>query len=156
MPQVVDAPLSHKGTPISATIGARRMSATHADRLAILAGEKTEIRHHAPAAWRARPPGRPPGPCIIYTDRADGLVLTDVIWADTPWFEPLSAISPEGLKAEGFETYEEFLAYMKRRWAPKKLEIMMVVRVTRVRRLTEEDIQAFKDAAYERLYGQYA
>jgi hypothetical protein len=162
MPQVVDEPLARQNhMPKFASVGARRMPVTNGDRLAILAGEKTEIRHIAPAAWRgtATKP-RHPGPCVVYTERADGLVVTDVIWADTAWYEQIAAISEESLKAEGYESYGDWMAYMKRRHAPKSGQVqfgpMSYVRVTRVRRLTAEDIQEFKDYTYDRLYGQYA
>lgn len=70
------------------------------------------------------------------------------------WLEPLGAISPASLKAEGFESIGEFRRYWmnreKRRFMPTRM-----VTVYRVRPWQDGDHDRFAALLLDRLYGEH-
>lgn len=57
-----------------------------------------------------------PLPCAVYTQITQGGdYRTNVMILERVWSEPLFALSPDSLAAEGFDTFEEFRAYWMRR-----------------------------------------
>jgi hypothetical protein len=76
------------------------------------------------------------------------MVLEDI------WIEPLGAITPESLEAEGFETFAEFRRYFclreKTRFRPTRK-----ITVYKVRPWVEGDEQNFAKRLFERLYGPF-
>jgi hypothetical protein len=124
-----------------------------AEWAAVKIGVKREFRagcgKHS-ALWNVQTPT----PAVAYTvSRISGhrsalMVLEDV------WREPLGAISPESLAAEGFESIAEF----RRHWIAREHRSFPPLRVTtvyRVRPWTAADNREMADALLRRLYADF-
>lgn len=71
--------------------------------------------------------------------------------------EPLSAITPESIAAEGFASFEEFRRYWvtHRQARGKRFEPGRMVTVYRVRPWSPDDRQTLAEHLFDRLYGEY-
>jgi hypothetical protein len=70
------------------------------------------------------------------------------------WREPLGAISPESLAAEGFESF----AHFRRAWCIREKRLFRPLHMTtafRVRPWESDDDRAMADALLKRLYGEF-
>ena len=70
------------------------------------------------------------------------------------WREPLGAISPESLEAEGYESF----AHFRRAWCvreKRRFRPLHMTTVYRVRSWASDDHRAMADALLERLYGEF-
>lgn len=98
----------------------------------------------------------PPTPVVAYRVRSGPAGGHDakLMVLEEKWLEPLGAISPASLEAEGFESIAEFRRYWmqreKRRFAPTRM-----VTVYRVRPWHYTDRARFGDMLLERLYGEH-
>jgi hypothetical protein len=125
----------------------------HADWVAITRGVKREFRA-SPRSVSKLWDSEPPTPVVSYRFHpahgydAKLMVLEDI------WIEPLGAITPESLEAEGFETFAEFRRYFclreKTRFRPTRK-----ITVYKVRPWEDADERRFADRLFERLYGAF-
>jgi catechol 2,3-dioxygenase-like lactoylglutathione lyase family enzyme len=102
-----------------------------------------EIPH---AVDRGRQPARAP--------TADWIAVRHGQKREGVWREPLGAVSPKSLEAEGFESF----AHFRRAWCIREKRLFRPLHMTtvfRVRRWDSEDERAMADALLERLYGEF-
>lgn len=126
----------------------------HVDWVAVTRGVKREFRA-SPRAVSKLWDTEPPTPVVSYRLHpshgydARLMVLEDV------WMEPLGAITPESLEAEGFSSLAEFRRYFclreKTRFKPTRK-----ITVYKVRPWAEPDRERFAERLFERLYGAFA
>lgn len=125
------------------------------DWIAVTRGAKREFRASPKAVsnlWSVDPPT----PVVAYRVRGGPAGGHDakLMVLEDKWLEPLGAISPESLKAEGFESVAEFRRYWmareKRRFMPTRM-----VTAYRVRPWTDGDRERFADMLLDRLYGEH-
>lgn len=70
------------------------------------------------------------------------------------WKEPLGAISPESLKAEGFESLAQFRRYWMKR-TRRQFRPAALITCYRVRPWEPDDERRFGASIMERLYGAF-
>lgn len=95
-----------------------------------------------------------PAPAVAYTVNHRGEYDARLMVLERAWQEPLGAISPESLAAEGFETLAEFRRHWMRREHSRFLPTRMVF-AYRVRPWREEDREEQAALLLERLYGDF-
>lgn len=119
-------------------------------------GEKTEFRTR-PREGSNLLNVNLPTPVVAYSQRPTGGYDTWLMVLLEKRYEPLFALAsdPEGVAREGFDSYEEFRSYWRRR-KRGRFKPMEHVYVWRVRNATPEDAEEFGPAIYHRLYGEYA
>jgi hypothetical protein len=96
-----------------------------------------------------------PVPVIAWTWHKNVGYETKLMVLEDCWQEPLAAISPESLAAEGFENLGEFrrhwMAREKRRFQPLKKATVFKVRPWR----EGLDNDLFKEKLFQHLYGEH-
>jgi hypothetical protein len=118
-------------------------------------GEKTEFRTR-PREGSDLLSVNPPTPVVAYSVDGNGKYDRQLMVLLERRFEPLFAITedPDAIAREGFDSYEEFRAYWRRRrhgaYAP-----MERVFVWRVRLWEDDDDRTFGARLFTRLYGEY-
>lgn len=138
----------------------RRLSTTflrvpYGDWPAVKRGIKREFRagsgnNQVPQLWGVKTPTLVVAYSIDPQHRHDGrlMVLESMVQ------EPLGAISPESLEAEGFDSLAEFRTYWMarehRRFTPTRM-----VFAYRVRPADVSDLDAFSCHALDHLYGEF-
>lgn len=125
------------------------------DWIAVTRGIKKEFRA-SPRAVSKLWSVDPPTPVVAYRVRSGPAGGHDarLMVLEDKWLEPLGAISPASLAAEGFESIAEFRRYWmqreKRRFAPTRM-----VTAYRIRPWEDGDRARFADMLLERLYGEH-
>jgi hypothetical protein len=124
-----------------------------AEWAAVTCGSKREFRaacgKHS-ALWNVKVPT----PAIAYTVSTLGEYASMIMVLEDVWREPLGAISPISLAAEGFESISEF----RRHWIEREHRPFPPLRVTTVYRLrpwTAADDIEMADAVLRHLYGEH-
>lgn len=124
-----------------------------AEWAAVTVGAKREFRaacgKHS-ALWTVELPT----PAIAYTVNSIGDYASTIIVLEDVWREPLGAISPASLAAEGFETIGAF----RRHWMNREHRRFPPLRMTtvyRVRPWTSEDDVGMAEVVLRRLYGGF-
>lgn len=120
---------------------------------AVTVGAKREFRaacgKHS-ALWTVRLPT----PAVAYTIDAFGSHASSIMVLESVWREPLGAISPASLAAEGYESIGEF----RRHWMAREHRRFPPLRMTtvyRVRPWTPNDNMYMADLMLGRLYGDF-
>ncbi len=117
---------------------------------AVRQGLKPEFR----SSYAALTKTQTPTPVVAWTKRKDGayehrlMVLTDV------HREPISAISEESLRREGFDSFAEFRRYWIARHR-QRFEPGRMVTVYSVRPWTPNDRQEMSEYLFDRIYGEF-
>jgi hypothetical protein len=119
----------------------------------IVTGAKRELRtvgRYALIAGRIQTPELVVGYLVRrYEERRERLLVVEDAWQ-----EPLGAISPQSLEAEGFASLGEFRDYWRARvrsgWRP-----LSVVQVARLRPYTDDDAAMIGDRLLQRIYGRW-
>jgi hypothetical protein len=119
---------------------------------AVAAGTKREFRMPWVADATHSALQRVPTPVVAYskTTRIGGAGRSCLLVCERFWREPLDAISPASIEAEGFTSIKEFRGYWRYRYK-KGYDRFQQVWCFRVRPHTAEDEEHFKDVLYERL-----
>jgi len=124
-----------------------------AEWAAVTIGDKHEFRaasgKHSPL-WNVATPT----PAIAYTIDAFGRHHSSILVLEDVWREPLGAISPASIAAEGFESIGEF----RRHWMAREHRHFPPLRMTtvyRVRPWALCDSRAMADILLHRLYGEF-
>lgn len=117
---------------------------------AVRQGIKREFR----SSYAALTKTQTPTPVVAWCKKGDEyehrfMVLTHV------GREPLSAITPEGLAAEGFASFAEFRRYWVARHHRHRFEPGRMVTVYRVRPWTPDDRSTMGEYLFDRIYGEY-
>lgn len=125
------------------------------DWILVSRGGKREFRASTKAVsnlWSVEPPT----PVVAYRVRPGptGGYDSKLMVLEDKWLEPLGAITPESLAAEGFDSMAEFRRYWMRR---EKRRFMPTRKVTvyRVRLWTPEDNREMADVIFNRLYEEH-
>lgn len=125
-----------------------------ADWSAVKMGVKGEFRASGgqqTQVWNLRPPIA----VVAYAVRTSGTHDCRLMVLEKTWREPLGAISPAGLAAEGCKTLAEY----KRKWAKqnkRRFPAMKQVQVYQVRPFVPSmDVALFGTELFLRLYGEY-
>jgi hypothetical protein len=95
-----------------------------------------------------------PVPVVAYRLDSHGRYDSALMVLEVVWREPLGAISPESLEAEGFESF----AHFRRAWCIREKRLFRPLHMTtvfRVRPWDAEDNRAMADALLARLYGAF-
>lgn len=140
----------HEFRPASVSTAILRVP--RVDWSAIIAGTKTQLRHGP----RGKPLGTLPRPVVVYSHQnfksdADArlVALEDITR------EPLGAISPEGLAAEGFDSLKEFRRYWALRHHSHTFNPLLIVNVYHLALWTDGDRARFGDKLMTDLYGDW-
>lgn len=119
----------------------------------VVAGAKTELRTQGRYALMA---GRVQAPEVVvgylvrrYDERREQLLIVEDAWQ-----EPLGAISPESLAAEGYASVGEFRSYWRKRF-PGGWKPLSQVQVCKLRPFTPEDREAMAERLLQRIYGRW-
>jgi hypothetical protein len=116
-------------------------------------GLKREFRAlsgHVSALWNVEPPT----PIVAYRINGHGEYDARLMVLEDLWREPLGAISPESLAAEGCESLHEF----KRAWLVRRKRYFNVLAQTTVYRLRPwgpKDEREMADRILQGLYGEF-
>ena len=119
----------------------------------IMCGVKREFRAapgNSSALWNVEPPV----PVVGYKVDSYGRYEARLIVLEATWREPLGAISPESIEAEGFASFAEF----RRHWVLREKRYfppLATTSVYRVRPWTPEDAQLMSDRLLGLLYGDF-
>jgi hypothetical protein len=98
-----------------------------------------------------------PCPAVIYSVHpTTGKIDTALVMVTETWVEMLGAVSDEAIAEEGFDSRAEFKRYFAERYPRMGYRPLNKVQCFRVRPLEPEDVEAWKDAVWERLYGSFA
>jgi hypothetical protein len=95
-----------------------------------------------------------PVPVVAYKIDSFGRYDCALMVLEAVWQEPLGAISPESLKAEGFESFAHFRRY----WCIREKRYFRPLHKTmvfKVRPWQAEDDRDMADALLKRLYGDF-
>lgn len=130
------------------------------DYAAIRVGAKREFRNYGRRAFDGVEfPTPVVGYCALpgwVSENALEGVQTCLLTLTESWVEPLGAISSESLTMEGFpDDLKAFRRYFAARYPKGGFRPLANVIVYRVRPLTEADEEDFREAMWQRLYGQY-
>jgi hypothetical protein len=124
-----------------------------AEWAAVTIGVKREFRagcgKHSPL-WNVATPTL----AIAYTIDALGRHHSAIMVLEDVWREPLGAISPASLAAEGFDSLSEF----RRHWMDREHKRFPPLRMTtvyRVRPWKPDDNQKMADVMLRQLYGEF-
>lgn len=122
---------------------------------AIKRGIKREFRtglghNKTPKLWDVKTPT----PVVAYTVSQRGVYDQQLMVLEAAWQEPLGAISPESLAAEGFATLAEFRRHWMRR-ERKRFPATRQVFVCRLRPWAPDDRQRLGPMLLDRLYGAF-
>jgi hypothetical protein len=123
------------------------------DWIAVRHGKKREFRAESGKVsqlWNVECPV----PVVAYRLDSHGRYDSALMVLEAVWREPLGAISPESLEAEGFESF----AHFRRAWCIREKRLFRPLHMTtvfRVRPWESEDERAMADALLERLYGEF-
>jgi hypothetical protein len=124
-----------------------------ADWTAVRHGKKREFRAQSGRVsqlWNVECPL----PVVAYRVDSFGRYDSELMVLEDVWQEPLGAISPESLQAEGFESF----AHFRRSWCireKRRFRPLHMTTVFRVRLWDVEDDRAMADALFRRLYGEF-
>ncbi len=122
------------------------------DWVDVLSGAKREIRTYG----HQEPMRALPFPAVLYTP-AGGEIMTALAVVTDRWVEPLGAISAESLELEGFpDDLAGFRRYFAQRYPKGGFRPLAKVIVTRLRPMTDEDLDHWRDEIWDRLYGTFA
>jgi hypothetical protein len=120
----------------------------------VVTGEKRELRtmgRYALMAGRIRAPELVVGYLVRrYDERREQLLIVDDAWQ-----EPLGAISPQSLAAEGFESFGEFRSYWKLRFPRSGWRPLSTVQVCTLRPFTPADHEPMAERLLQRIYGRW-
>lgn len=129
------------------------MRVPRAEWTAVTVGGKREFRagcgKHSPL-WNAVTPT----PAVAYTIDGFGRYHSSMMVLEDVWREPLGAISPASLAAEGFESIGQF----RRHWMDREHRRFPPLRMTtvyRVRPWAEGDDRTMAVVVLGRLYGDF-
>lgn len=129
----------------------RHLQIPVADFGRIAAGRKLELRH---AGGRLRPEHVTcPQPIVGWAVRG-GETKRALLVLEECWTEPLGAISPPSLEAEGFANLQEFRLYWRQRTG--KFRPLDTVVCYRLRPFAEDDLSGLWLDIFERLFGEVA
>jgi len=95
-----------------------------------------------------------PTPAVAYCVDQIGRYRSSLMVLEDVWREPLGAITPESLEAEGYGTYQDF----KRAWIKREHRAFPPLRMTtvyRIRPWRPEDEHAMASELLHRLYGDF-
>lgn len=126
------------------------------DWIAVTRGIKSEFRA-SPRAVSKLWSVDPPIPVVAYRVRPGlpGGHDSKLMVLEEKWLEPLGAISPQSLEAEGFESMAEFRRY----WMQREQRRFMPTRMVTVYRMGlwnyQTDPERFGALLLERLYGEH-
>lgn len=127
----------------------RQLQIPVADFGPVAAGRKRELRH---AGGRLRPEHVTcPQPIVGWTTRG-GEVKRALLVLEECWTEPLGAISPASLEAEGFEDLQSFRRYWRQRTS--KFRPLDTVVCYRLRPFVEDDLSGLWLDIFDRLFGE--
>jgi hypothetical protein len=124
-----------------------------ADWIAVRHGIKREFRAESGKVsqlWNVECPV----PVVTYRLDSHGRYDSALMVLEAVWREPLGAISPESLEAEGFESF----AHFRRAWCireKRRFRPLHMTTVFRVRPWDSDDDRAMADVLLARLYGQF-
>ena len=124
-----------------------------ADWTAVRHGNKREFRAESGKVsqlWNVACPV----PVVAYRLDSSGRYDSALMVLEAVWREPLGAISPESLEAEGFESF----AHFRRAWCireKRRFRPLHMTTVFRVRPWDSDDDRAMADALLVRLYGEF-
>lgn len=124
-----------------------------ADWTAVRHGRKREFRAESGKVsqlWNVECPV----PVVAYKVDSGGRYDSVLMVLESVWREPLGAISPESLEAEGFESF----AHFRRHWCIRERRRFRPLHMTTVFRLRPwlpDDGPAMADALLRRLYGDF-
>jgi hypothetical protein len=124
-----------------------------ADWIAVRHGKKREFRAESGKVsqlWNVACPV----PVVAYRLDSHGRYDSALMVLEAVWREPLGAISPESLEAEGFESF----AHFRRNWCIREKRRFRPLHMTtafRVRPWDSDDDRAMADALLKRLYGEF-
>lgn len=121
------------------------------DWAAVVTGEKRMIR----LTFEGPTPTLMPTPCVAYSQRI-GQFNRQLMTLLSMRTEPLGAISPADVAAEGYESLSEFRLYWKSRlprgrgWDP-----LQKVVVVEIRPWEPDDYTLFSEAIFDHIYGPW-
>lgn len=116
----------------------------------VVGGHKRELRLPGTRARKPRTPTPAVGYCVRQIDPEPATALLVI---EAMWEEPLGAISPASIAAEGFDSLAEFRSYWRARaFSYKPLSI---VTVYRIRPFTPADTAQSAHDLIEHLYGPW-
>jgi hypothetical protein len=124
-----------------------------AEWTAVRHGQKREFRSESGKVsqlWNVECPV----PVVAYRLDSHGRYDSALMVLEAVWREPLGAISPESLEAEGFESF----AHFRRAWCireKRRFRPLHLTTVFRVRPWQPEDERDMADALLGRLYGSF-
>lgn len=127
------------------------------DWAAVSFGYKTEFRWPENGRSPGDGPGaHPPTPVVAYTELGSESFRQLMVLVEHR-LEVLFLITehPDSISREGFDTYEQFRAYWRRRYAHQPYHPQQKVHVYRVRPWTEEDYTNMGVRLLDDLYGEY-
>lgn len=123
----------------------------------VLTGEKSEVRAAGRHALHHNRLTKLPMPVVGYSfqhyrHQAESALLV----VERAWSEPLGAISPESLRAEGFDSYRDFRLYWKNRHQSVGYRPQSIVQVVQLRPWDRaEDPERFGRVLLEHLFGTW-
>lgn len=120
----------------------------------VLSGAKREVRTYG----HQEPLRALPFPAVLYTmTPATREIRTALGVVTDRWVEPLGAISSESLELEGFpDDLPGFRRYFATRYPKGGFRPLAKVIVTRLRPMTPEDVEQWREEIWDRLYGTFA
>lgn len=141
----------------------RRQAATQflrvprVDWARVLTGEKRELRAAGRHALHHVRLGNVPTPVVGYSfQRYRSTCDSALLVVERAWSEPLGAISPESLAAEGFEQLRDFKLYWKARHASVGYRPAATVQCLQLRPWDKAtDPELFGRLLLERLFGTW-
>lgn len=124
------------------------------DWAAVKHGSKTEFRTVKPTAIATFDSVEVPTPVVAYAVKPGGRHDSQLMVLTAAWREPLGAISPESLAAEGFPSLAVFRRYWMQR-THRRFQPLMIVNVFRLREFQEEDRAILGAQLLQRLYKEH-